>query len=88
MEAAILAENIRGLCFIPLAPDDRVIGTFMVYFSEPHVLDQNELELALIIARQRNHSDRSSRRPSRNDVELRDFSGRSRKYPVLLKSKD
>ena len=52
VEAAMLAENIRGLCFIPLAPDNGVIGKFMVYFSEPHALDQKELELALIIARQ------------------------------------
>lgn len=52
LKEAILAENIRGLCFIPLAPDDRVIGKFMVYFAKPHVLDPKELELALIIARQ------------------------------------
>ena len=52
LKPAILAENIRGLCFIPLAPDDRVIGKFMVYFAEPHALDRKEEELALIIARQ------------------------------------
>jgi len=52
LQSAILAENIRGLCFIPLAPDDRVIGKFMVYFGEPHALSAKEQELALIIARQ------------------------------------
>ncbi len=52
LKSAFLAENIRSLCFIPLAPDDRVVGKFMVYFTEPHVLDPKEQELALIIARQ------------------------------------
>jgi len=52
LKSMILAENIRGLCFIPLAPDDRVIGKFMVYFAEPHALSAKEQELALIIARQ------------------------------------
>jgi len=52
LEGVLLGENIRGLCFIPLAPDDRVIGKFVIYFSEPHALDQKDLELALIIARQ------------------------------------
>src|SRR5690606_10948192 len=52
LQSTLLAENIRSLCVIPLAPDDRVIGKFVVYFSEPHALDQKECELALIIARQ------------------------------------
>lgn len=52
LEAALAAEHIRGLCFIPLAPDDRVIGKFMVYFSEPRALVESERKLALIIARQ------------------------------------
>lgn len=50
--STIEAENIRSVCLIPLAPDDCVVGKFMVYFAEPHVLDSKEQELALIIARQ------------------------------------
>lgn len=50
--SAILAENIRGLCFIPLAPDDKVVGKFMVYNEFPRRLDVAECNLALTIARQ------------------------------------
>ncbi|BAK65720.1 putative signaling protein [Sphingobium sp. SYK-6] len=50
--AAIRKEDIRALCFIPLAPDNRVIGKFMVYYRDARTLGRDKCELALTIARQ------------------------------------
>ncbi len=50
--ATVVGEGIRGLCFIPLAPDNQVIGKFMVYYGECRGLDSEHQELALVIARQ------------------------------------
>jgi PAS domain S-box-containing protein len=49
--ATILAEGIRALAFIPLSSHGRVIGKFMLYYSEPRQLAADELELAETIAR-------------------------------------
>lgn len=45
-------EGIRSLSFIPLTLDDAVIGKFMLYRCEPHATSDNEIQIALTIARQ------------------------------------
>lgn len=48
----IAAEGIRGLAFIPLLSRRRVIGKFMTYYPEPHTFTDEELSIAVTIARQ------------------------------------
>jgi signal transduction histidine kinase len=43
-------EGIGSLAFIPLVTRGRLIGKFMVYYSEPHDYSAKELELARSIA--------------------------------------
>ena len=43
-------ENIGALAFIPLELDAGVFGKFMLYYSEPHEFDGEELALAQAIA--------------------------------------
>jgi PAS domain S-box-containing protein len=50
LKAVIQKEGIRALAFIPLTYGERLIGKFMVYFSDPHFLDQEELQLGQAIA--------------------------------------
>ncbi|MBO9575305.1 MAG: PAS domain S-box protein [Sphingobium sp.] len=52
IKTAVQAENIRGLAFIPLTIGGGVVGKFMVYYSTPRLFSEQELDLALIIARQ------------------------------------
>ncbi|HVZ13081.1 MAG TPA: HWE histidine kinase domain-containing protein [Bauldia sp.] len=52
VKAAIRAEGIRGLGFIPLLAQGRVIGKFMTYYEHPHAFDDEEIEIAVAIARQ------------------------------------
>jgi PAS domain S-box-containing protein len=52
LKQVIVAEGIRGLGFIPLMAQGRLVGKFMLYYDEPHDLSDQELELALTIARQ------------------------------------
>jgi PAS domain S-box-containing protein len=44
------AEGIRGLVFIPLVADGRLIGKFMVYYDAPRPIAAHELEMARAIA--------------------------------------
>src|SRR5688572_2198509 len=46
----IKAEGIAAMAFIPLVSLGRVIGTFMLYYEEPHALSTDELQLASLIA--------------------------------------
>jgi signal transduction histidine kinase/CheY-like chemotaxis protein len=48
----IEAEGIAAMAFIPLVSLDRVIGKFMLYYDEPHVLSSDDLQLACVIASQ------------------------------------
>ncbi|WP_037469956.1 PAS domain S-box protein [Sinorhizobium fredii] len=48
----IEAEGIAALGFIPLVADGRLIGKFMTYYDRPHVFTDNEIGVALTIARQ------------------------------------
>ena len=46
----ILEEDIRALGFVPIVHLGRVLGKFMVYYSEPHKFTGREIELLEIIA--------------------------------------
>ena len=46
----IESERIAAMAFIPLVSLERVIGTFMLYYDEPHALSTNELQLVSLIA--------------------------------------
>jgi PAS domain S-box-containing protein len=48
--AAIRAEGITGMAFIPLVTLGRLVGKFMVYLDEPRMLTDEELQLASVIA--------------------------------------
>ena len=48
----VSAEGIVALAFIPLVSDNRLIGKFMMYFSNAHDFTGDELEVSLTIARQ------------------------------------
>jgi PAS domain S-box-containing protein len=50
--AAIEAEGIAGLAFVPLVIRGRVIGKFMLYHAVPHHLPPDDLQLAQVIASQ------------------------------------
>ena len=52
VKAAIRAEGIRGLGFIPLLAQGRVIGKFMTYYERPHRFEPEEIGIAVAIARQ------------------------------------
>jgi PAS domain S-box-containing protein len=84
VRARIIAENIRGLAFIPIVSRRRVIGKFMTYFAEPHRFSAEEIELALTIARQLGFSIERKRA----EEELRESEERfrllSENAPVML----
>jgi len=52
LRAAINAEGIGALAFIPLVANGGVIGKFMAYHDAPHVFTAPEIDLGLVIARQ------------------------------------
>ena len=52
LKQTILWENIRGVAFIPLVIDGALIGKFMAYFRAPRELTQEDLNVAVTIARQ------------------------------------
>src|SRR5215218_4025619 len=43
-------ERIAALAFIPLVSLGRVIGKFMLYYDAPHAFDDEEVQLATVIA--------------------------------------
>jgi PAS domain S-box-containing protein len=51
-QSAFAGERIGALAFIPLVSKSRVIGKFMLYYDEPRVLDEDERQLAEMIAAQ------------------------------------
>jgi PAS domain S-box-containing protein len=52
LRAIVRSEGIESLAFIPLVANGKLIGKFMTYYDAPHVFDDDELDLSLIIARQ------------------------------------
>jgi PAS domain S-box-containing protein len=52
LKATILDEGIRAAAFIPLFGGGRLIGKFMAYYNAPRVLADDDIHLAITIARQ------------------------------------
>lgn len=52
VRAAIRAETIRALAFIPLVSDGKLIGKFVTYYNSVHPFPEKEIDLGLTIARQ------------------------------------
>ena len=52
LKAAVKAEGIAALAFVPLVSNGKLIGKFMAYFNNPHVFSESDLELGLTISRQ------------------------------------
>ncbi|OAP39934.1 histidine kinase [Sinorhizobium glycinis] len=52
LRPTIESEGIAALGFIPLVAEGRLIGKFMTYYDLPHAFTDNEIVLALMIARQ------------------------------------
>ncbi|AUX80019.1 PAS domain S-box protein [Sinorhizobium fredii] len=52
LRPVIEAEGIHALGFIPLVADGRLVGKFMTYYDQPHAFTDNEVDVALTIARQ------------------------------------
>jgi PAS domain S-box-containing protein len=51
LKMVVKAEHIRALAFIPLIVNGTLIGKFMTYYDTPHVFTDEELGVALTIAR-------------------------------------
>jgi PAS domain S-box-containing protein len=81
IKAAVKAEGVCALAFIPLIAESRIIGKFMAYYDGPHIFSDEEADLAVTIARQlgfsieRMRADRGLRRAEddlrRNEERLR-----------------
>ncbi|HZS71013.1 MAG TPA: PAS domain S-box protein [Candidatus Acidoferrum sp.] len=52
LQSTICSEGIAALAFVPLVSSASLIGKFMVYFDQPHVFTEDELDLSLTISRQ------------------------------------
>ena len=50
VKGVMLKEGIRALGFIPIVHQGKLLGKFMVYYSEPHKFEESEIELAKTIA--------------------------------------
>jgi PAS domain S-box-containing protein len=50
LAAAIAAEGIASLAFVPLVHGGRLIGKFMLYANAPHAWEEREIRLCLTIA--------------------------------------
>ena len=51
VRAAVRAEGIRALAFIPLVSHQKLIGKFMTYYNAAHPFSNAEIELSLTISR-------------------------------------
>jgi len=47
---ALEREHIRAVGFIPLLYNERLVGKFMIYYDQPHVFIEEEVELANAVA--------------------------------------
>jgi PAS domain S-box-containing protein len=52
LKAAVKAEGIAALAFIPVTARGDLVGKFMAYYPVPHVFTDTDLNLAVTIARQ------------------------------------
>jgi len=84
LKTVIEGEGIRGLAFIPLVRNGRVIGKFMTYYRDPHQFSERETRLASTIARQLSLSlDRIMAEEQLRESELR-FRLMSEHAPVMI----
>ncbi|HKN88278.1 MAG TPA: response regulator [Nitrospiraceae bacterium] len=51
LKSVVKNERISALTFIPLVVNARLIGKFMTYYDAPHIFTNEELSLAITIAR-------------------------------------
>jgi len=51
LKGVVKGERIVALTFIPLVVNGRLIGKFMTYYGAPHIFTNEELSLAITIAR-------------------------------------
>ena len=51
LEAAVRAEGIAALAFVPVVHGRRLLGKFMLYRDRPHIWEEREVQLALSIAK-------------------------------------
>jgi PAS domain S-box-containing protein len=52
LKSVVKGEGIRALAFIPLVVNGRLIGKFMTYYDATHEFTNDELDLAVTVARQ------------------------------------
>jgi two-component sensor histidine kinase len=52
LKATVKAEGISAIAFIPLTVQGRLAGKFMTYYGAPHAFGDEEIALAVTIARQ------------------------------------
>jgi PAS domain S-box-containing protein len=52
LRATIVNEGIGALGFIPLVANGKLAGKFMAYYDTPHLFSGEDVDLALLIARQ------------------------------------
>jgi PAS domain S-box-containing protein len=52
LKSTIAKEGIGALAFIPLFSKGKLLGKFMAYYDAPHAFSQDEVDLAVAIARQ------------------------------------
>ncbi|HXQ03032.1 MAG TPA: PAS domain S-box protein [Candidatus Udaeobacter sp.] len=52
LKSTVRSEGISAVAFIPLVAQGKLIGKFMTYYHTPHVFTDNDITLALNIARQ------------------------------------
>lgn len=75
LKATVRREGIKALSFIPIFSDGVVIGKFMAYYEMPHAFTQDEIDVALNIARQLGFNiekNRSEAARLRAEAELRE----------------
>jgi PAS domain S-box-containing protein len=51
LKESIAREGIGAVAFIPIQQDDRLIGKFMAYYDTPHRFSDQEVDVALTLAR-------------------------------------
>jgi PAS domain S-box-containing protein len=75
-------EGIRALAFVPLVLDGAVFGKFMLYYSAPHELSDDELDVAKIIGA---HVALSAQH-TRNIMERKQLEAASRRLAAIVES--
>jgi PAS domain S-box-containing protein len=73
LREVVVDEGIRALAFIPIVFERRVLGKYMLYFAEPRIMAEDELQVARIVADQlavavQRHRDERELRLSRDEL--------------------